>query len=136
MTIWSHSQGIFDVHRVAAELLDLQPEKVHGIHVEGSGCYGQNGADDVAADAVVIAKAVPGRPIRLQWMREQEFGWEPFGPGMVTEVEASLDEKNRIVAWKYDVWSNPHNNRPVGAGGVLVGGEVVLRLQRGDVGVN
>ncbi len=125
MTIWTHSQGTFDVHRVVAELLNLPPEKVHAIHVEGSGCYGQNGADDVAAEAAVIANALPGRPIRLQWMREQEFGWEPLGPAMVTEVEASLDAQNRIVAWKYEVWSNPHNNRPVGAGGVLVGGEVV-----------
>ncbi len=123
MTIWTHSQGAFDVHRVAAELLNLPPEKVHAIHVEGSGCYGQNGADDVAAEATVIAHALPGRPIRLQWMREQEFGWEPLGPAMATEVEASLDAQNRIVAWKYEVWSNPHNNRPVGAGGVLVGRE-------------
>ncbi|WP_342629643.1 molybdopterin cofactor-binding domain-containing protein [Nguyenibacter vanlangensis] len=125
MTIWTHSQGTYDVRRVAAELLDLPPANVHAIHVEGAGCYGQNGADDVAAEAAMIAKAVPGRPIRLQWMREQEFGWEPLGPAMVTEVEASLDAQNRIVAWNYDVWSNPHNNRPVGAGGVLVGGEVV-----------
>ncbi|MBM9401148.1 xanthine dehydrogenase family protein molybdopterin-binding subunit [Gluconacetobacter azotocaptans] len=125
MTIWTHSQGTYDVRRVAAELLDLPPANVHAIHVEGAGCYGQNGADDVAAEAALIAKAVPGRPIRLQWMREQEFGWEPLGPAMVTEVTASLDAQNRIVAWNYDVWSNPHNNRPVGAGGVLVGGEVV-----------
>jgi nicotinate dehydrogenase subunit B len=125
MTIWTHSQGTYDVRRVAAELLDLPPANVHAIHVEGAGCYGQNGADDVAAEAALIAKAVPGRPIRMQWMREQEFGWEPLGPAMVTEVTASLDAQNRIVAWNYDVWSNPHNNRPVGAGGVLVGGEVV-----------
>ena len=130
MTIWTHSQGTFDVHRVVAELLGIPPEKVHAIHVEGSGCYGQNGADDVAAEAAVIAKALPGRPIRLQWMREQEFGWEPLGPAMVTEAEASLDAQNSIVAWKYDVWSNPHNNRPVGAGGVLVGGEVAPSFPR------
>lgn len=69
--------------------------------------------------------SVPGRPIRLQWMREQEFGWEPLGPGMITEVQAGLDASKRIVTWKYEVWSNPHNNRPVNAGGVLVGSEVV-----------
>lgn len=123
MTVWTHSQGTFDVHRVVAELLGLPPEKVHAIHAEGAGCYGQNGADDVAADAAVIAKALPGRPIRLQWMREQEFGWEPLGPGMMTELEASLGADNRIVSWRHAVWSNPHNNRPVGAGGVLAGGE-------------
>jgi nicotinate dehydrogenase subunit B len=124
MTVWTHSQGTFDVRRVVAELVGLPPEKVHAIHVEGSGCYGQNGADDVAADAALIARAMPGRPIRLQWMREQEFGWEPLGPGMLTELEASLDVDKRIVAWKHEVWSNPHNNRPVGAGGVIAGGEV------------
>ncbi len=123
MTVWSHSQGIFDVRRVAADLLGLPIEKVRAIHVEGAGCYGQNGADDVAAEAALIAKSTPGRPIRLQWMREQEFGWEPLGPGMATEVEASIDADGRIVAWNYQVWSNPHNNRPVNAGGVLAGAE-------------
>ncbi|EWY38365.1 aldehyde dehydrogenase [Skermanella stibiiresistens SB22] len=124
MTVWTHSQGTFDVRRVVAELVGLPAEKVHAIHVEGSGCYGQNGADDVAADAALIALDMPGRPIRLQWMREQEFGWEPLGPGMLTELEASLDAENRIVSWKHEVWSNPHNNRPVGAGGVIAGGEI------------
>ncbi|MDM9627521.1 molybdopterin-dependent oxidoreductase [Rhizobium sp. S152] len=125
LTIWTHSQGTFDVRRVAADLLSYPIEKIRAIHVEGSGCYGQNGADDVAAEAALIAMSVPGRPVRLQWMREQEFGWEPLGPGMITEVEAGLDNNNRIVSWKYEVWSNPHNNRPVNAGGVLVGSEVV-----------
>jgi nicotinate dehydrogenase subunit B len=125
LTIWTHSQGTFDVRRVASDLLGLSLDAVHAIHVEGSGCYGQNGADDVAAEAALIAHAMPGRPIRLQWMREQEFGWEPLGPGMVTELDAALDGANRIVAWKHEVWSNPHNNRPVAAGGVLVGTEVV-----------
>ena len=124
MTVWSHSQGIFDVRRVVAELVGLALDKVHAIHAEGAGCYGQNGADDVAADAALIARALPDRPIRLQWMREQEQGWEPLGPGMVTELEASLDAENRIVAWRHEVWSNPHNNRPVGAGGVIAGQEV------------
>ncbi|MBP2308628.1 molybdopterin-dependent oxidoreductase [Azospirillum melinis] len=123
MTVWTHSQGTFDVRRVVAELVGLPPEKVHAIHAEGAGCYGQNGADDVAADAAVIARALPGRPIRLQWMREQEFGWEPLGPGMMTELEAELGADNRIVSWRHAVWSNPHNNRPVGAGGVLAGNE-------------
>ncbi|MBP2301852.1 xanthine dehydrogenase family protein molybdopterin-binding subunit [Azospirillum picis] len=123
MTVWTHSQGPFDVHRVVAELVGLPPDKVRAIHAEGAGCYGQNGADDVAADAAVIAMATPGRPIRLQWMREQEFGWEPLGPGMMTQLEAALGADGRIVSWRHEVWSNPHNNRPVGAGGVLAGNE-------------
>ncbi len=124
LTIWTHSQGTFDVRRVAADLLGMSIEKIRAIHVEGSGCYGQNGADDVAAEAALLALQVPGRPVRLQWMREQEFGWEPLGPGMITELSAGIDANNRIVEWRHEVWSNPHNNRPVNAGGVLVGNEV------------
>ncbi|AHK47357.1 putative oxidoreductase beta subunit (plasmid) [Ensifer adhaerens OV14] len=124
LTIWTHSQGTFDVRRVASDLLGRPTEKIRAIHVEGSGCYGQNGADDVAAEAAFLAMAVPGRPVRLQWMREQEFGWEPLGPGMSTELHAGIDASNRIVSWRHEVWSNPHNNRPVNAGGVLVGNEI------------
>jgi nicotinate dehydrogenase subunit B len=124
MTVYTHSQGTFQVHRVVAELLSLPQEKVHAIHREGAGCYGQNGADDAAAEAAFIANALPGRPIRLQWMREQEFGWEPLGPGMVTELEASLDAENRIVRWRHEIWSNRHNDRPDTAGGTFVGREV------------
>ncbi|MDQ0839336.1 xanthine dehydrogenase family protein molybdopterin-binding subunit [Sphingomonas faeni] len=124
MTIWSHSQGVFDVHRAVAQLVGLPPEKVRCIHTQGSGCYGQNGADDASADVAVIAKEMPGVPIRLQWMREQEFGWEPLGPGMATELAAQLGPDGKIAQWRHVVWSNPHNNRPVDAGGYLAGQEV------------
>jgi CO/xanthine dehydrogenase Mo-binding subunit len=133
MTVWTHSQGIFQLRRVIAELLCLPPEQVHVIHAEGAGCYGQNGADDVAADAAFIARALPGRPIRLQWMREQEFGWEPLGPPMATELEAALDANQRIVSWRHEIWSNRHNNRPQQAGAVWIGGELTppFRPQQG-----
>lgn len=124
LTIWSHSQAVFDVHRGVAELVGLPPDRVRCIHAQGAGCYGQNGADDVAADAALTAMALPGRPIRMQWTREQEFGWEPLGCGMVAEVEASLDADNRVTAWNYEVWSNTHNTRPTKAGGYIAGSEV------------
>lgn len=124
LTLWSHSQGVFDMHRAVAELVGLPPEKVRCIHTPSAGCYGQNGADDVTAEAGLIAMALPGRPIRLQWMREQEFGWEPCGCGMVTQVEAAIGPDKRIAHWNYEVWSNSHNNRAVTAGGYLVGQEV------------
>lgn len=124
LTLWSHSQGVFDMHRAVAELVGLPPEKVRCIHTPSAGCYGQNGADDVTAEAGLIAMALPGRPIRLQWMREQEFGWEPCGCGMVTRVEAAIGPDTRIAHWNYEVWSNSHNNRPVGAGGYAVAQEV------------
>jgi CO/xanthine dehydrogenase Mo-binding subunit len=97
---------------------------VRCIHVEGSGCYGHNGADDVAADAALAAMAAPGRPVRLQWMREQEHGWEPLGPAMTIDLEGALDGAGRIVSWRYEVWSNEHNGRPAGAGGLLAGLEI------------
>jgi len=124
LTIWSHSQGIFDVQRSVAQLVGLPAEKVRCIHTQGSGCYGQNGADDVSADAGLIAVAMPGVPIKLQWMREQEFGWEPLGPAMVSELTGILGADGKIVAWKHDVWSNPHNNRPTDAAGYVAGQEI------------
>ena len=84
MTVWTHTQGVFPDRHAIAEMLDMPDAQVRCIHVEGSGCYGHNGADDAAADAALIARAVPGRPVRVQWMREQENGWEPLGPAMVT----------------------------------------------------
>lgn len=128
LTLWSHSQGVFDMHRAVAELVGLDPGKVRCIHTPSAGCYGQNGADDVTAEAGLIAMAVPGRPIRLQWMREQEFGWEPCGCGMVTQVEAAIGPDKRIAHWNYEVWSNSHNNRPVRAGGYAVAQQVEPRF--------
>src|SRR5205823_6609271 len=70
LTIWTHSQGVYPLRGAIAELMSLPPEKLHCIHMEGSGCYGHNAADDVAADAALIARALPGKPVRVQWMRE------------------------------------------------------------------
>jgi CO/xanthine dehydrogenase Mo-binding subunit len=89
------------------------------IHTEGSGCYGHNGADDAAADAALIARALPGTPVRVQWMREQEHAWEPYGPAMVTKLKASLGEDGKIADWNFAVWSNTHSMRPGGAGCLL-----------------
>jgi nicotinate dehydrogenase subunit B len=123
VTVWTHSQGVYPLRKSLAELLRLPADKVHCIHIEGSGCYGHNGADDVAADAALAARAVPGRPVRLQWMREQEHGWEPLGSAMVVELEATLADGG-IAGWRHDVWSNAHNGRPATAGGLLAGLEV------------
>ncbi|HUP05680.1 MAG TPA: molybdopterin cofactor-binding domain-containing protein [Caldimonas sp.] len=120
-TVWSHTQGVFPLRKAIAELLRLPAEQVRCIHVEGSGCYGHNGADDVAADAALLARAWPGRPVRVQWMREDEHAWEPYGPPMIAELRATLDASGAIVDWAHDVWSNPHSTRPGGAGDLLAG---------------
>ena len=124
VTVWTHSQGVYPLRKALAELLRLPADKVRCIHVEGSGCYGHNGADDVAADAALAARAVAGRPVRLQWMREQEHGWEPLGSAMVVELQATLGSDGRIAQWRHDVWSATHSTRPVSAGGLLAGREV------------
>ena len=119
MTVWTHTQGVYPDRQAIAEMLHMPPAKVRCIHVEGSGCYGHNGADDAAADAALIARALPGRPVRVQWMREQEHAWEPFGPAMVTRLKASLDREGKIADWNFEVWSNTHSMRPGGAGCML-----------------
>jgi CO/xanthine dehydrogenase Mo-binding subunit len=124
LTVWSHTQGVFPLRQALAELTGLQPQQIHCIHAEGSGCYGHNGADDVAADAALIAMAAPGRPIRLQWMREQEHGFEPLGTGMVVEIEAGVDDQGRITGWRSDIFSPSHNGRPGRAGNLLAGPEM------------
>jgi nicotinate dehydrogenase subunit B len=119
MTVWTHTQGVYPDRQGIAEMLKVPPASVRLIHVEGSGCYGHNGADDAAADAALIARALPGMPVRVLWTREQEHGWEPFGPAMVTKLKASLDGNGKIVDWNFDVWSNTHSMRPGGAGSML-----------------
>ena len=119
LTVWSHTQGVYPDRAAIAEMLSMPQDKVRVIHAEGAGCYGHNGADDAAADAALIATLVPGKPVRVQWMREQEHAWEPFGPAMVSMVRASLDDKGRIVDWDYGVWSNSHSTRPGKAGSML-----------------
>jgi CO/xanthine dehydrogenase Mo-binding subunit len=124
LTVWTHSQGIGALKKSIAELLGFDPKQVRCIHMEGAGCYGQNGADDVAADAALCAAALPGRPVRMQWMREQEHGWEPTGPAMSVSIDAAVDGQGRVVEWRHQVWSNEHSSRPASAGGLLAGSEV------------
>jgi CO/xanthine dehydrogenase Mo-binding subunit len=116
LTVWTHSQGVYPLRGALAQLLDLPAERVRCIHAEGAGCYGHNGADDAAADAALLARALPGRPVRVQWMREDEHAWEPYGSAMVVRLAAALDEAGDVAAWQCDVWSGPHSTRPGPAG--------------------
>ncbi len=118
-TVWTHSQGVFPLRTALAELLGAPEEALRCIHAEGAGCYGHNGADDAAADAVLLARAFPDLPVRVQWMREDEHAWEPFGPAMVADVQATLDAAGGIVDWQYEVWSQAHATRPGKAGNLL-----------------
>jgi nicotinate dehydrogenase subunit B len=116
VTVWSHSQGVFALRGAIAAGLGLGVDQVMVNHVEGAGAYGHNGADDVALDAVLLARAVPGHPVRVLWSREDEMGWAPLGPAMLARLSAGLDAGGRIATWRQDVWSNGFIGRP-GSGG-------------------
>jgi CO/xanthine dehydrogenase Mo-binding subunit len=120
-TVWTHSQGIFPLRGDLAEMLGIAENAIEIAHMEGAGCYGHNAADDVACDAVLIARALPGRPVRVQWSREDEFAWEPYGSPMVVRMAGSLDEEGRVASWSHDLWSHGHSTRPGGKGVNLLG---------------
>jgi nicotinate dehydrogenase subunit B len=112
--IWSHTQGVYPLKGAICEMLGLEEDRVHVKGVPGSGCYGHNGADDVGADVALLAMAYPGRHIRLQWTREDEHTWEPYGTAMVMQLKAKLDESGKITHWGYDLWSDASSGRPGG----------------------
>ena len=120
-TIWSSTQGAHALKSAIAELLGFSADAVHVIWTEGSGCYGHNGSDDAAADAALMSQAV-GRPVRVQWSRADEHGWEPKGVAMVMEVTGGLDDAGKIVGWDYAVWTPTHSSRP----GAQAGGSANL----------
>src|SRR5258705_1980838 len=97
LTVWTHTQGVYPLRGAIAEMLRIAKDRVRCIHMEGSGCYGHTGADDVAAEAALIASAVPGRPVRLQWMREDEHAWEPYGSAMVSAARARLGSSGNVA---------------------------------------
>ena len=111
LTVWSHTQGVYPLRNVLAELTGLPPEKISVRHVQGAGCYGHNGADDVAFDAAVIALECRKNPIRVQWSREDEFGFEPVSTAMAIRLDTTLDDAGRPVDWMTEIWSAPHTMR-------------------------
>jgi nicotinate dehydrogenase subunit B len=116
VTVWCHSQGIFLLRAAIAAGLGLAAGQVTVHYVQGAGVYGQNGADDAAMDAVLLARAVPGQAVRVQWTRADEMCWSPLGPAMLARVTAGLDAGGRVVTWRQEVWSNGFMGRP-GMGG-------------------
>jgi len=116
LTVWTHSQTIFPLRETIAMVLKMKRDDVRCIHAEGAGCYGHNAADDAALDAALLARAMPGRPVRVQWMRDDEHRWEPYGSAMVLKMQASIDSSGRVAAWNSDLWSTSHGTRPSGKG--------------------
>lgn len=119
MRIWSHTQGPYNLRADLALALKLPLENIIVEHVEGAGCYGHNGADDVALDAAICARLSPGAPVRVLWSRAEELAQAPQSPAMAVEIEAGLDASQNLAGWRVHVRSNGHSGRP-GRGSVPV----------------
>jgi nicotinate dehydrogenase subunit B len=114
--VWSHTQGVYPLRAAIASVCGVAEERVRVHHAQGAGCYGHNAADDVALDAVLLARAAPGRPVKVVLSRADEFLWEPYGPPMVADIEAGLDSAGAVRLWRHHVWGYGHQSRPGFAG--------------------
>lgn len=123
-TVWSSTQGVYQLRGALATALNMPAQNIHVIYVEGSGCYGLNGADNVALDAAVISQAV-GRPVRVQYMRADEHKWENYGQPYVHVLKGALDSSGKVAAWDAESWSASRGGRPGPpanlASGILLG---------------
>ena len=117
LEVWTHSQGIHNLRddlvlALSQEALPVPKEAITLHHVEGAGCYGHNGADDVALDAVLMALRCTGKPVRVLWSREDELTHSPLGAAQLVRLEARVDDTGQITHWRHALWSNGHSSRP------------------------
>jgi CO/xanthine dehydrogenase Mo-binding subunit len=110
-TVWSSTQGVYPLREALATALGLPSPNVRVIYVEGSGCYGLNGADNVALDAAVLSQAV-GKPVRVQYMRADEHKWENYGQPFLHQMRGGLDANGKLIAWDYVAWTASRGGRP------------------------
>ncbi len=112
LTVWTHSQGVFPLRGALAHALGMDESRIDVIHAQGAGVYGHQGADDAAMDAVLLAQQVAPRPVRVQWMRDDELAWSPFGSPMVVKISGGMTADGKIVDWSAEIWSGPYGRRP------------------------
>ncbi len=112
LQVVSHTQGIFNLRADLAIVFGMSAEQIAVRHAESAGCYGHNGADDVALDAALLARAVPGRPVRVRWSRADELAASPFGAAMAIDLAADIGAGGTIRGWRHEIWSNGHVARP------------------------
>ncbi|RKF49901.1 molybdopterin cofactor-binding domain-containing protein [Paraburkholderia fungorum] len=123
-TIWSATQGSFPLRDAVAALIGMPKEKVRVVWTEGAGCYGHNGADDASAEAALISQAL-GRPVRVQWMRHDEHGWDPKCPAAEAQIKGSVGADGKIESWSYTISTPTHISRPMGSAGNLLPGRLM-----------
>jgi nicotinate dehydrogenase subunit B len=98
LTCWSASQATHNLRKQLALMLEMPEADVRAIYIDGSGCYGRNGHEDAAGDAALLARII-GRPVRVQWMRADEHGWDPKGPPTLIDMQAGLDTSGNVTGW-------------------------------------
>ena len=101
--VWTASQGTHRYRNTFAQFLRLPPDKVRLIYLDGAGCYGMNGHEDAAAEAAILSQMV-GRPVRVQWMRHDEHGWDPKGPPQLLTLAGVVDGNGRVLDWRTEMW--------------------------------
>ncbi len=126
LTVWTPSQASHLLRKQLAVMLALPEERVRCIYMEGAGCYGRNGSDDCSSEAALIAMQL-GAPVRLQWMRQDEHGWDPKGPPTLMDYRARVDDEGHIAAWEADMFLP---ERPMKRSGVTLLGAVLAALPR------
>ena len=112
LNIVSHSQGVYNLRADLALVFGIAPELITVEHAENAGCYGHNGADDVALDAALLARIVPSTPVRVRWSRADELSQSPFGAAMLVRLTADIESDGSITNWKHEIWSTGHTTRP------------------------
>jgi nicotinate dehydrogenase subunit B len=103
LTVWSASQAPHWLRRDLATAFALPADRIRVIYLDGSGCYGRNGHEDAAADAALLSREL-GRPVRVQWSRQDEHAWDPKGPPTLVEITGGVDANGTIVAWQSEFW--------------------------------
>ncbi|MFJ5260152.1 molybdopterin cofactor-binding domain-containing protein [Streptomyces sp. NPDC088387] len=127
VTVWAASQNVTNLRGSLAHLLGIAPELVRVLFTEASGCYGHNGADDCAADAVLLSRATR-RPVRVQWTRQNEHAWEPLGAAQAHDMRGALGPDG-ITAWSHLFYAPPATSRPQQSNsGTLLAGALSGRL--------
>jgi CO/xanthine dehydrogenase Mo-binding subunit len=122
VTCWSASQAQHRLKVQLAAMLAVPVDNVRCIYVEGSGCYGRNGHEDAASDAALLSRAVDGRPVRVQWMRADEHGWDPKCPPTLVDLRAGLDGEGRVLTWESEFFVPKDGVAPVPLLAAILGG--------------
>ena len=119
LSVWSHTQGVYPLRAALADVMGLDKSAITVRHAHGAGCYGHNGADDAALDAALIAREIPDHCIRVQWMREEEFGYEPFSTAQSVRLRVAVDDAGKPADWMAEIWAGPHVGRTTFGGTML-----------------